>query len=142
MTPRRAPRLFIDTNVLVSAVVFGGEPRRLIEAIRAGRIVGIVSLHVLGEFVGVLTRPKFGFDEDVAVLLAEEISAFMTVVPIVSATGHWATDSDDDAVVEAAILGGATHLVSGDSSVHAVEMSGIRIVSVAQAIALLEPLDD
>jgi putative PIN family toxin of toxin-antitoxin system len=138
VTPGGEARLFIDTDVLISAVVFGGVPGRLIEAIRAGRAVGVVSLHVLGEFVEVLTRPKFGFDTEVAVQLAEEISAFITVVPIVSATGHWVTDGGDDAVVEAAIVGRATHLVSGDSCVCAVQTQAVQVVSAAEAIALLE----
>lgn len=137
MSPDTEIRLFIDTNVLISAVVFGGEPARLIEAIRAGQAVGVVSLHVLGELVEVLTRPKFGFDSEVAVQLAEEISTFMTVVPIVWATGHRVSDRDDDAVVEAVIIGRATHLVSGDSRVHAVDERRIQVVGVAKAIALL-----
>ncbi len=78
-------RLFLDTNVLVSAVLFGGVPGRLVDAAREGRIDGIVSLHVLAEFVDVLTRPRFGFDEVSATVLAEEIASFTEVIPLMLA---------------------------------------------------------
>ena len=79
------PRFFLDTNVLVSAVLFGGVPGRLVDAVRDGRAEGVVSLHVLAEFVDVLTRPRFGVDEATAVALAEEIASFAEVVPLMVA---------------------------------------------------------
>ena len=79
------PRFFLDTNVLVSAVLFGGVPGRLVDAVRDRRAEGVVSLHVLAEFVDVLTRPRFGVDEATAVALAEEIASFAEVVPLMVA---------------------------------------------------------
>ncbi len=131
------PRLFLDTNVLVSGVLFGGVPGSLLDAVRDGRAVGIVSLHVLSEFVDVLTRPRFGFDEGTAMALAEEIAAFAEVVPVSVASGSWVTDSDDDPVVEAALSGCATHLVTGDARIHAVAVTDVRVVSPTEAERLL-----
>ena len=132
------PRLFLDTNVLVSAVLFGGVPGRLIDAVRDGRVEGIVSLHVLSEFVDVLTRPRFGIDEDTAVALAEEIASFAGVVTLMVASGSWVADTDDDPVVEAALVGGATHLVTGDARIHEVAVEGLRVVTPAEAMRVLE----
>ena len=129
----RCPRFFLDTNVLVSAVLFGGTPAQLVDAARDGVAEGVVSLHVLSEFVDVLTRPRFGVDEATAVMLAEEIASFAEVVPVTVASGAWVSDIDDDPVVEAALLGRATHLVTGDARILEVLVEGIRMVTPAQA---------
>lgn len=131
-------RLFLDTNVLVSAVLFGGVAGRLIDAVRAGRAEGIVSLHVLSEFVDVLTRPRFGVDEAVAVALAEEIASFAAVVPLVVASGTWVADTDDDPVVEAALMGRATHLVTGDARIREVAVEGLLVVTPAEAVRAVD----
>lgn len=133
-----SPRFFLATNVLLSAVLFGGVPGRLVEAVRDGRVEGIVSLHVLAEFVDVLTRPRFGIDEGTAVALAEEIASFAEVVPLMVASGSWVTDKADDPVVEAALMGRATHLVTGDARIHKVAMEGVRVVTPAAALGVLE----
>lgn len=132
------PRFFLDTNVLVSAVLFGGVPGRLVDAVRDGRVEGIVSLHVFAEFVDVLTRPRFGIDEGTAVALAEEIASFAEVVPLMVASGSWVVDKDDDPVVEAALMGRATHLVTGDARIHEATVEGIRVVTPADAMRVLQ----
>lgn len=129
----RRPRFFLDTNVLVSAVLFGGTPAVLVDAVRDDVVEGVVSLHVLSEFVDVLTRPRFGVDEATAVMLAEEIASFAEVVPLTVASRAWVVDEDDDPVVEAALLGRATHLVTGDARILEVSVEGIRVVTPAQA---------
>jgi putative PIN family toxin of toxin-antitoxin system len=134
------PRFFLDTNVLVSAVLFGGVPGRLVDAVRDGGAEGIVSLHVLAEFVEVLTRPRFGIDEGTAVALAEEIASFAEVVPLMVASGSWVVDKDDDPVVEAALLGRATYIVTGDARIHEVAAAGVRVVTPADALRVLDVL--
>ena len=135
MSPRH--RMSLDTNVLVSAVLFGGVPGEIVEAARSGEVAGVVSLHILGEFVDVVTRPRFGFDEDVALALAEEIASFCEVIPVESSAGSWVSDPADNPVVEAALIGGVTHIVTGDSRLLQVELEGISILPPADALTLL-----
>jgi putative PIN family toxin of toxin-antitoxin system len=132
------PRLFLDTNVLVSAVLFGGVPGALVDAARGGRVEAVVSLHVLSEFIEVLTRPRFGVDEPTAMALAEEIALFARVIPLVVASGTWVSDADDDPVIEAAIAGGATHVVTGDLRIHQVEVEGLEVITAAEALRAIE----
>ena len=132
------PRLFLDTNVLVSAVVFGGVPGALVDAARGGRVETVVSLHVLSEFIEVLTRPRFGIDEPTAVALAEEIVLFAQVIPLMVASGTWVSDADDDPVIEAAIAGEATHVVTGDLRIHRVEIEGLEVITAAEALRVVE----
>jgi putative PIN family toxin of toxin-antitoxin system len=131
------PRVLIDTNVLVSAVLFGGVPERVVEAARDGRISGVVSLHILAEMRDVLTRPRFGFDYATADLLAEEIAEFCEVVPLQRASGTWSPDPDDDPVVEAAILGRAEAVVTGDAHLLGLHVRGVRFVTPSAALSLI-----
>ena len=132
------PRLFLDTNVLVSAVLFGGVPGELVDAARAGRAEAVVSLHVLSEFIEVLTRPRFGVDEPTAVALAEEIALFAQVIPLMVASGTWVSDAGDDPVIEAALAGGATHVVTGDMRIHQVDVEGLEVITPAEALRVIE----
>ena len=52
-------RVVLDTNVLISAVVYGGHPREILEAATAGTITIFISDALLEEFQGVLQRPQF-----------------------------------------------------------------------------------
>ena len=85
-------------------------------------------------------RSKRDGDEPAAaaVALAEEIASFAEVVPLMADSGSWVVDKDDDPVVEAALMGRATHLVTGDARIHEVAVDGVRVVTPAEALAVLE----
>ena len=130
-------RILIDTNVLVSAVLFSGVPGQVVEAARHGRISGVVSLHILAEMRDVLTGPRFGFDQAAADLLAEEIAEFCEVVPLQRASGAWSDDPDDDPVVAAAILGRVQAVVTGDAHLLGLRVRGVRFATPAAALDLV-----
>ena len=129
------PRVLIDTNVLVSAVLRGGVPGAILESVREGRMHGVVSLHILGEFRDVLTRPRFGVDAALADSLTEEIAGFCDVVAVERASGSWSEDADDDPVVDAAIRGRVDVLVTGDAHLLVLAVPGVRIVKPAALAA-------
>jgi hypothetical protein len=54
-----APRLVLDTNVLVSALLWTGPPHELLRAAHAGTAVLVTSPALMEELHDVLTRPKF-----------------------------------------------------------------------------------
>lgn len=132
-------KVVLDTNVLVSAVLFGGEPGRVVDAAREGVLVGVTSLYILNEFRTVLVRPKFGIPQDVAESLALEIAELTEVVAVERTTRSWVDDPGDDPVVETAVLSGATHIVTGDRVLLRTSIPGVRVVTVE---ALLRFLDD
>ena len=58
------PRVVLDTNVLVSALVFGGGHwQRLRQAWQGGRFVPLVSRPTASELLRVLAYPKFKLSE-------------------------------------------------------------------------------
>lgn len=49
-------RIVMDTNVFLSGVFFRGAPRRIVDAIRSGKVAAAVSDEVLQEYWSVLYR--------------------------------------------------------------------------------------
>lgn len=112
---RTSERYVLDTNVLVSALLFSqGKPRQAFDvAFARGHI--LTSLEMLRELDKVLTRPKFD-----RYLLREErerfLQAFIREATLVEVTEHVdvCRDPKDNAVLELAISGGAICIVTGD----------------------------
>ena len=71
----------IDTNVYVSAFLFGGTPAKLIVHWKAGKILPHLTSEILAEILRVLAYPKFQLTEnEIQYLLYVETLPFCTVV--------------------------------------------------------------
>lgn len=105
-------RVLLDTNVLVSAVLFGGTPRELLRLVIEGRLELVTSRHLLDELEEILER-KFGFSRATAVETGSELE---TLAYLVESTDvpRVCRDPDDDQVLAAAAYGRAAVIVSGD----------------------------
>jgi predicted nucleic acid-binding protein len=56
-------RVVLDTNVLVSGLLFGGTPGLLVELWKTGRILPLMSGEMVNEFLRVLAYPKLQLSE-------------------------------------------------------------------------------
>lgn len=134
MTP---VRLVLDTNCLVSALIFShGKGGQLRAAWQRGDIIPLVCRESITELIRVLGYPKFKLDqEDIESLLADILPWTETVE---MNTSHDAIESlrdEDDAVfIRLAQATGASFLVSGDK--HLLELRDtfpeLHIVSLAE----------
>ena len=111
----------IDTNVWVSALINPhGFPAKTRDAWLAGQYKIVVSKPLLEELEDVLHRPriqqKFGVTEAQAEALLLLITEKATPVEI-SGELHLCRDPRDDMLLETAIVGGATHIVSRDEDI-------------------------
>ncbi|MBF0305212.1 MAG: putative toxin-antitoxin system toxin component, PIN family [Alphaproteobacteria bacterium] len=115
MNPRR---LVLDTNVLVSALLFrGGSTIWLREAWQAEAIIPLVSRNTASELLRVLSYPKFALDANAREdLLADYLPWCETVVvPVPPPVVPNCRDAFDQPFLELALAGGADALVTGDS---------------------------
>jgi predicted nucleic acid-binding protein len=55
----RRVRIVVDTNTLVSGSLWSGNPGRLLDAVKAGKLTLLQTPQLWVEFVEVLNRPKF-----------------------------------------------------------------------------------
>jgi uncharacterized protein len=127
-------RVLLDTDVLVSAVLFGGLPRQLLDAALQGRYVLVTGVELLDEFEDVL-RDRFGFDRSAARLVRAEIDAVAELSqprdlqPV-------SRDPDDDVVPATADAGDVEVIVTGDKDLLVLEVHGnVPIVTPRQFTA-------
>ena len=58
---KKPPKVVLDTNLLISALVFGGKPKQVYNLVLEKQIIGITSPILLAELTEVLTK-KFNFE--------------------------------------------------------------------------------
>ena len=86
----------IDTNVMISALLFGGTPGKLIDLWKAGRIQIFVCKEMIDEMMRVLTYPRFQLTEkEINYLLYYEILAYAEIVDILSGPEIVSQDPSD-----------------------------------------------
>lgn len=132
-------RLVVDTNILVSALLFRGVASQLHARWVAGQLRLIMSPETEAELVRVLAYPTFRLaPETVAALLASEILPFRDMVPA-PAGGAVSRDPEDDRFLWLARAAGAAALVTGDADllVLAPAWEGVRILRLAEVLAEL-----
>ena len=132
-------RIVLDTNVLVSAIIHNGKPRRLLRIGIDGGFCVLSSMGILGELSEVLQRPKFKMTSDDVIRIVSVMMETVENVHVASTTEVVSSDSDDDKVINTAHDGKADYIVSGDSDLLGLkEFSGIKILSVDQMLKVLE----
>ncbi len=123
-------RVVLDTNVMVSAVFFGGVPGRILSAWSAGKIALVLSPAILEEYRRVgheLGRKRPDVSETFEPLLTIITMSAMIVdaPPLVDAVSE---DPDDDKFLAAAVASASQLIVSGDR--HLLRVSGWRGIDV------------
>ncbi len=112
-----APRVVLDTNLVVSALLFpGGRPAELRRFWQQGLFTPLVSRETAAEIVRVLAYPKFRLSlEDRKVLLADYLPYTETVkTPDVAPSVPDCRDPFDVPFLVLAEVGKADFLVTGD----------------------------
>lgn len=102
-----------DTNVLLSGIGWKGKPFQCLELARSGVVQGLTCQEILDELAEKL-ESKMGFSAE---QVAETITDLLLVLRLVRIAGTLkvvAADPDDDKVLECAVVGKATHIVTGD----------------------------
>ena len=135
MGSRKAIRIVIDTNVIVSALLFGGRPGKLVELWRNGTLQPYGSKSIIEEYIRVLTYPKFKLKEDeINYLVYKEILPYFEIVEVTDAPELGVVeDLSDEKFLHCAVKIRATGIVSGDD--HLLKLKSyqkIPILSVSQ----------
>ncbi len=135
----KRPHVVLDTNVLVSALLFGGPPREILDMIVAGAVKCSLSLPILDELQDVLQRPKFGFSSPLAMAVVEDLSALCTIVNPLERISVISADADDDRILECALEARTGIIISGDA--HLLDLrayEGIRIMSPSEFLQMVQ----
>lgn len=130
------PTVVYDTNVLISGAIWGGVPYAAIELAKRGSVAAITCIEILDEFEEKLIT-KFNFSPSQTSEVITNLLSFHHTVKITNRLTGITLDPDDDKIVECAVVGGATHIVTGDRKhlLPLVNYQGILIVTSADFLA-------
>ena len=131
-------RVVADTNVFISALMFGGVPGAFLDLALLPSFTLVTSPGLLDELDEKL-RVKFGVSDSDAALIRARLEATALVVEPEVVLADVKDDPDDDRVLECAITGKADYIVSGDR--HLLKLGayqGIPILSVRQFMDSIE----
>ncbi len=135
-------RLVLDTNVVASAILWGGTPRLLLQAAREKRVELFTSTAMLAELTDILARRKFAKKVAASGLTIDQlVDGYAQLAALVRpvATPRIAPDADDDVVFGTALAAKVDLLVTGDKPLLTVsEHQGVKIVGVAQAVEMID----
>lgn len=122
-----------DTNVLISAALSSrGSPFRCLALAKTHAIQSVTCREILDEFREKLSS-KLGFTPQEAVDAVLEIEKLSDLVGIAHAV-QGCFDPDDDKILECAVTGNATHIVTGDKR-------HLLPLGTFQGIAIVNPAD-
>jgi uncharacterized protein len=124
-----------DTNILISAVLSSnGAPFKCLALAKIGQIESVTCQEILDEFAEKLLL-KFKFSEDMTQIAIQEVRNFSRLIEIPGVLKAVPNDADDDMVVECAVLGKATHIVTGDK--HLLTLMNYQNISIVKAADFL-----
>jgi putative PIN family toxin of toxin-antitoxin system len=125
-------RIVLDSNVYISALLFGGIPELPIRLAIAGKITVLISEAILSEVKGVLSA-KFRWTDKQVAGFEKEIRSLAEVIDATSVLSVVTGDAADNRVLECAVDGSANCIITGDRHLARLKTYGsIRIVSPRQ----------
>ena len=133
---KNPPRVLLDTNVLISAHVFGGIPQQVYNLVLEKQIEAVTSRILIAELIETLTK-KFDF-ELVRIEQFEKIikKHFKMVYP--NQTVAILRDNDDNRVLEAAVKGRCSYIITGDKDL--LELGGYKGINILTPTEFLKEI--
>ncbi|MBI2011149.1 putative toxin-antitoxin system toxin component, PIN family [Candidatus Daviesbacteria bacterium] len=131
-------RIVLDSNILISAYVFGGKPELVLKLIITEEAHGVISPVLKDEFLGVL-RKKFGISTSEILEIQNQIDlSFDITYP--KDTFHIVKDEDDNRVLEAAVEGRVSYIITGDKEL--LNLKSFRKIKIVTATEFLSKVPD
>jgi len=131
-------RVVLDTNVLISAILFGGKPRQILEKAIRGEIRLCLSEPMLEELKGVLQRSKFNYSPEMIQFILTELTGIADFVDPSVTINVVLEDQEDNRILECAVAAKADYVITGDS--HLLKLNNYLNIDVLNAAAFLEKL--
>ena len=105
-------RVVIDTNIVISALNFGGNPKAVLELARRNRIRNTTSPFIINEIEKVLIQ-KFGWQIE---MIQEVLNDFRGCSHVINPPETIAviSYSPDNHILECAVAGQTDYIISGD----------------------------
>lgn len=132
-------KVVIDTNVIISAILFAGIPGELISLWKSDRIKPLASKEIIDEYIKVLTYPKFELSEaEINYILYNEILPYFDIIHIKDSSVIIKVDPSDDKFIHCAKTGKAGIIITGDQ--HLLNLKTYQKIKILTPAKFLENL--
>ena len=131
-------KLVLDTNVIISAILFGGKPRIFFEAILEGKCKNGISDPILEEVKNVLESNKFQFSSEITHEIIHELITISEFVNPSISVNVLEKDPDDNKVLECALGHSADYIITGD--IHLLEIGEYQNIKILTSAEFLKEM--
>ena len=132
-------RVVMDTNVLVSALLFGGVPGKLVTLWKEDTVHPLCSKEIIEEYLRVLSYPKFNLTEsEINYLFTREILPWFEVISVKTGSSLLPHDPSGNKFLWCALRGKAEAIISGDEHLLSLTSSPIPVLTVYRFLKGLE----
>lgn len=107
-------RLVLDTNTVISALFWKGNPREILNLIKAGKYELLTSHEIEKELIRVLSYRKFGLNADEIFPIIIAYQSYSKLIDVISQVTLIKDDPTDNIFLECAKYGDADFIISGD----------------------------
>ena len=131
-------KIVLDTNVLVSALLHPhSSSATILRQILVGALLLLADDRILLEYEEVVTRPKFNFDKNNAIVICDFLrNQCLEIFP--SPISIQLPDKSDAPFIETAITGNAEFIITGNKKhFPAKSCKGIKIVNPTEFLQFL-----
>lgn len=130
-------RVVLDTNMLVSALLFQAELAGIVDLWKKGRIIPVLSKETFTEFKAVLEYPKFSLtQQEIKVIIEEEVLPYFEVIEVTDNIKGICRDVDDDKFIACAVSASADFIVTGDKDL--LDLGKYKSVKIISASVFLK----
>jgi len=126
-------KVVLDTNITISALFWEGNPRKIYDLVRQGKLIMLLNDNMEKEFIRVLGYEKFGLSPQEIIPFLRNLRTHARHVETKSEMDVVIADPTDNIFLECALDGGADFLISGDRHLLDIKVyKGIKIVRASE----------
>lgn len=129
-------KVVFDTNIFISAMIFGGNPLEVLELARSGKIKLVTSPQILLE-LATKFHDRFLWSEDDVKETIQGIGLFAEIVKPTETIAQIKNDEPDNRILECAKEAKADFIISGDKH-HVLSLKKFGKTEIVSATEFLE----
>lgn len=130
-------KLVLDSNVIISGIVFGGKPRKLLQHIIEGRLELYLSKKIIDEILEILKR-KFQYPHNMLLAVESELTSLAIIWEPDIEIDYIVEDEDDNKILECAVSAECKYIISGDHHLLSIgKYESIEIKSVSDFLDII-----
>ena len=134
MNSDQVPKIVIDTNVFISAILFRGPTSRFVSLWQKDAVSVLMSSAVLKEYARALAYPKFKLAKtEIRGIIEQELLPYVYPAKVKRSLHIITEDPSENKFLELAVAGKADFILSGDK--HLLDLKnfrGIKIITPAE----------